>query len=350
MNTVIKSFFNSAVTGGIANLQAATFLVEDLIPTDAVGMARGATASCKSVWAMHVACSVATGQDFCGKKVKQGKVAYIAAEGAKGFINRTAAWSQQFNAGRPMDDLQVFGQALMLTNREHTLAAIEGFKQSNWLPSLIVVDTLARCFEGEENSASDMNRFIQNCDLLVRELGCTVLIIHHTGKDVDKGARGSSALKAACDFEIAISRPSEYQVSVQNTKQKDSAECKPFVIDLEQVTVGTNTDGKDVTALIIKGVGTNVTKTGKPKQASKDSDIQSTIVDVLGKSQEGAVSTYDLNSAVKSLLPEVFAGMKADTSNKKIKRAKDSLINQGVVEFDSSTKTYKLIPYSLKGE
>ncbi len=72
---------------------------------------------------------------------------------------------------------------------------------------LIVVDTLARCFGGnDENDASDMRAFIEDCDVIKHKTVATLLVVHHSGKDDTKGARGSSAFRAALDDELNIRR------------------------------------------------------------------------------------------------------------------------------------------------
>ena len=71
--------------------------------------------------------------------------------------------------------------------------------------ALIVVDTLSRAMAGaNENTSEDMSQFIKNCDILRNISNAHLMIVHHTGKDAAKGARGSSALKAALDTEIEL--------------------------------------------------------------------------------------------------------------------------------------------------
>ena len=72
-------------------------------------------------------------------------------------------------------------------------------------PSLVVIDTLARNFGGgNENATQDMNLFITNLDRLKAEFGCTVLVVHHTGKDAAKKERGNTALRGASDTMILL--------------------------------------------------------------------------------------------------------------------------------------------------
>jgi hypothetical protein len=67
-------------------------------------------------------------------------------------------------------------------------------------PGLIILDTMARTFGGgDENSASDMGAFVRNADLLKEELGTAILVVHHPGRNVKRGPRGSTALYGVLD-------------------------------------------------------------------------------------------------------------------------------------------------------
>ena len=70
--------------------------------------------------------------------------------------------------------------------------------------ALIIIDTLARHHTGDENSATEMSSFIGNLDQLREEFNAAVVVVHHSGKDPSRGARGSSAFRAALDHEILV--------------------------------------------------------------------------------------------------------------------------------------------------
>lgn len=73
-----------------------------------------------------------------------------------------------------------------------------------WQPDLVVVDSLSRVHFKNENSAEDMNPIL-NASVypLARELGATVMVIHHIPKE-GKGPRGSSAIQAAMDLTLEV--------------------------------------------------------------------------------------------------------------------------------------------------
>ena len=66
-----------------------------------------------------------------------------------------------------------------------------------------------------------------------------VLVVHHAGKDVAKGARGSSALRAAVDTEIVVK-----DKTATITKQRDGEEGAKVAFRLHPVPVGQNAKGE----------------------------------------------------------------------------------------------------------
>ncbi len=99
-----------------------------------------------------------------------------------------------------------------------------------------MIDTLARNFGGgNENATQDMNLFITNLDRLKAEFGCTVLVVHHTGKDTAKKERGNTALRGASDTMILLDETDNSDgiaggAAVFCEKQKDAPEFDRYVL------------------------------------------------------------------------------------------------------------------------
>ena len=71
--------------------------------------------------------------------------------------------------------------------------------------SAIFVDTVARALPGsDENSATDMGAFVDACDRIRHHTGSAVIGVQHSGKDISRGMRGSSALLGAVDTSIDV--------------------------------------------------------------------------------------------------------------------------------------------------
>ena len=64
---------------------------------------------------------------------------------------------------------------------------------------LVVIDTLIRTVDGEENSADTIKNFYQHTGMLLKEDGIALLRIDHAGKDLSRGQRGTSAKRDDVD-------------------------------------------------------------------------------------------------------------------------------------------------------
>ncbi|MEZ8388257.1 AAA family ATPase [Vibrio splendidus] len=112
-----------------------------------------------------------------------------------------------------MTNLFILPESVFLSHSNIQHEIIEVVKEINKSQpkvKLIIIDTLARCFIGDENSSTDMNSFIKGCDKIKQEALTSIICVHHVGKDANKGMRGSSSLLGTLDFSYSISRtPSE---------------------------------------------------------------------------------------------------------------------------------------------
>jgi RecA-family ATPase len=89
---------------------------------------------------------------------------------------------------------------LSLFNSEAKIFAA-AVKEAGLDVGVIVIDTLAQSApDSDENSSADMGTIISNAQLLQRETNGLVVLIHHTGKDASRGARGHSSLYAALEL------------------------------------------------------------------------------------------------------------------------------------------------------
>lgn len=260
-----------------------SFMVADYLIENSFAVLYGAPATFKSFLAIDWALSIAHGIDWNGRPTAQGAVVYLAMEGQSGIAVRAEAWHRD----RQLDDDGVpfyavttpIGMAMedapdVLQLRhaiEETLGGVS--------PDLIVVDTLARSFAGsgaDENSATDMGMFIRSCDLLKEWFDCTVLAVHHSGKDSDKGLRGSSSLLGAVDTSVAIKRTEGTQsVVVKVAKQKDVQEAEPIALNAREVRFVQDAFAQEQSSLVLDILDK------LPKAKSRKSPKQQTAIDVL---------------------------------------------------------------------
>ena len=118
---------------------------------------------------------------------------------------------------------------------------------------LIVIDTLARVMGGgDENTAPDIADLFRNLDLIRRATGAHVMLIHHSGKDAGRGARGHSSLRAAIDTEIELTRDNFGTITADLSKQRDGPTGYRFAYRLLQVELGRDQDGDPVTTCLVE--------------------------------------------------------------------------------------------------
>lgn len=189
---------------------AQNYIIKNILPTLSLCCIYGQSGTFKSFLALSLGCSIACGKEWSGHKVKQGAVLYIAGEGGTGVPRRIKAWSKYHNINDSIPIFIIKRPVFPLVKEdieELKLACLDAEYEFGMKVSLIIIDTLARCLGvSDENLAKDMGAFIAGYDKLKGDTNTSILIVHHTGKDESRGARGSSALTASLDCEFYISR------------------------------------------------------------------------------------------------------------------------------------------------
>jgi len=235
----------------------------------------GASNAGKSFLAMDQDLHIAAGKPWCGREVKQGAVVWIAAEGGTGVYKRVRAAYMQHKlreADPPfyiipvsIDMFHGFGDTRTVIERIREIEAKEGQKVVK-----VTIDTLSRVMAGgDENLTVDMGVLIRHADRLRRETGAHVMLIHHTGKDVAKGARGSSKLKADIDTEIEVNGESHTMTVI---KQRDLEKGDWWRFKLHRLPVGEDKRGKSVTSCSVEIItATMAEQSDAEAQAAEDS-------------------------------------------------------------------------------
>lgn len=196
----------------------------------------GATQSYKSFLALDVALSIAAGRPAFGLATNQGPSVYAALEGRSNIKRaRRRAWRIGRGVEGPIRDFYVTTAPMVaLADQIQEFGDEISKRLQGNPPKLIVLDTLSKCMAGlNENDARDAGIFVRFCDSLVEAFGCSVLAIHHTGKDDGRGARGSSAFHAGFDtvLEVKAHRPTKaVEVWVRKHKDADEPE-KPWTFE-----------------------------------------------------------------------------------------------------------------------
>jgi phage/plasmid primase-like uncharacterized protein len=248
-----------------------SWLVKRWIQSQALVMVHGPSGGGKTFvvldWCLRMASGI---EDWSGHKVRPGNVVYLAGEGHHGLRGRVAAWKHHHQAGKLKMWLSKDG--CDLNTPTGYLKVVEQVRMLQERPSVIVVDTLHRFLQGDENSAQDAKTMLDACNALMMEFNCSVILVHHTGvsDEAQHRARGSSAWRGALDIEISIIPGKDDQpMQIVQRKSKDAELAETVFVELHTVEIPgwRDEDDQQVTSAV-------VVEASAPAQASKkDSKI-----------------------------------------------------------------------------
>jgi len=225
--------------------------VKGLLPTEGLACIYGPSGSGKSFLALDLLASIALNQDFYGARTKPCPIVYVALEGAGGVSNRIRAY-ETFHGITLPSSFRIVTERLSLFSLEAEAFA-EAVVQENLHGGVIVVDTMAQSAPGsDENSSADMGTIISNSQLLQRITGGLVILIHHTGKDARRGARGHSSLEGALDTGIEVKRSLSGR-EWRKAKVKDGEADSSYTFHLKMVDLGIDSDGDPITSCVAVG-------------------------------------------------------------------------------------------------
>jgi hypothetical protein len=199
-----------------------------------------------------MAACVALGIAFYGRRVKQGGVLYLCAEGQSGLEARLEAWKK--HNGVSLDDAPLYiNQTPVNLIAEPDLMAANIIEAAAGIPDLrlIFIDTWSRNLGGDDSAPKDAAIGVGTVDKIKSALpGVSVVIIHHTGLANKERARGWGGLYNAADTSLRLDRI-EGLLVLEADKMKDGP--PPPRQAWQQVTVPLGVfdeDGAELTSLV----------------------------------------------------------------------------------------------------
>lgn len=227
--TAVKNFRPTPIDG-VTLTRLPAWVIHGLIPARGLVVIVGPPKSGKSFFATDMFLSVAREQSYGGRAVLPGSIFYCTGEGQSGAKRRLVAMRRNTGIegkGVPFHLIEnVPDLGSPATDVLQLIEEIESFVKSTGCPAprAIILDTLARCMgAADENAAGDMGRVLDRCAMIEQRLGCVVVLVHHTGKDPARGARGSNALNGALDVLIVVEKHDCYSTA-KIAEMKDGRE------------------------------------------------------------------------------------------------------------------------------
>jgi KaiC/GvpD/RAD55 family RecA-like ATPase len=331
----------------LGNPKPLPYLVKGVVGEKSNVLIYGPSGAGKTFVTLDLIARVAAGLSWCGHRVKKGLCVYIAAEAGDSILPRFAAWRDRHLHESPDGDvflfLQVKGFNLLNDDEVDDLmqTLLELAEEAGLPLKLVAIDTLSRSIPGgDENTAKDMTRVVMVADRIRDELHAATVIVHHTGKDAAKGARGHSALFAAADSVLYVS---DGVITVEKCRDGQSGESIGFT--LEKVGQGIDEDGDELSTRVMVPTGATCnTSRVKSLTATGKVALQSLREAIRGKGEMRGESSSMPGMVLSVRLDEWSErftlrygsdldgkGRSGDATRKAFKRGKESLLGAGLI-------------------
>ncbi len=248
---------------GSADLHKLTpvaWCIKGIYPSKGLCALYGSTGSGKSFLGFDQAAAIAEGRKWFGYRTKITTVVYVVLEGEAGIKNRAAAWELENKRPLPANLDMVMQPFKVIDSQDVSdLASV--------VPSgsVVFIDTLNRTAPtADENSSKDMGQILEGAKNLQNQIDGLVVLVHHTGKDTSKGARGHSSFFAALDGAIEVERTNAGRAwSV--AKAKDGQDGNNFPFELKFHVLGKDSDGDEISSCTIQPALPNIFAKPQPK-------------------------------------------------------------------------------------
>jgi len=254
------------------------WLIDKILTRQEIAVLAGATQTGKSFIALHMCMSIARGTGFMGHKALRGGIVYQAGEGGVGIKQRLRAYRKAFGVREDLPFVLLPSRINLYRDEEDLNDLIEECKnfddefQANQgiRLELIVIDTYATATTGADDiSGRDVSVCLDRCRKLQEGTGAAVLLIHHLNAEGSR-IRGHTSLEGNLEnafiCEILMTKPEkksreEPQVMYDQhgrdiremwvKKQKDGKVGARYRYVLNEVDLGINTHGSEITSCVI---------------------------------------------------------------------------------------------------
>ena len=221
------------------------WLVEQLWCANSVGVIGGAPKCAKTWLGLDMALSVATGTPCLGKYhvAERGPVLIYLAEDALRSV-RERIEGMACHRGLELDQVEVYVITTPLLRLDQDLDRMRLWETTRRLrPRLVVLDPLVRLHGIDENRAGEVAELLAYFRSMQRELGLSVLLVHHTRKNAldgvaaGQGLRGSGDIHAFGDSNLYLRRTEQHLIL--SSEHRAAPASSPIYLRLAVTDVAT---------------------------------------------------------------------------------------------------------------
>lgn len=327
----------------LGGLPPVRWLVTDWLPEEGFGVIYGPPGSLKSFLTLDVLLHIAYGQSWHGHATKAGAALYIAGEGYRGAAKRVRAWQELHGKVGQDAPFYMTQSAVSLLQQGAVADLVEVIRAEQEAAAvrfqIVAIDTVARSFAGgDENSTQDMNAYVAACDAIRDAIGTAVLGVHHTGKDKERGMRGSTVLLGAVDVAIRVERQ-DTVLTVEAEKQKDAEEAPAKCFRTERVEVPVTGEIEPATSLVLVAQDAPPQRKRTPTLPPSARRALDILTDTLARqgfvppaSEHIPAGVHCVDVGVWRQTLQLKSGENEESARKATKRAIDALLNAGMIQ------------------
>lgn len=216
----------------------------------------GPTGCGKSFTALDLLIRISRGaEEFMAHPIRiSGPVVHITLEGT-GLRNRLHAYGEYHGLTREQVCANYYPivQQVNLADEataDSLIASIQAVIPAP--PVIIAIDTVSRAIGGAKEDEETFGRLVVTATEIQQAFpGCTILHIHHTGKDESRKERGSTVLPAACGIRLEMNDPDKNGVRTMKVlKLREGGDGGKISIRLTQVDLGRNKYGDPLNSCV----------------------------------------------------------------------------------------------------
>jgi hypothetical protein len=220
------------------------WLVSQHLTSKGVMFIYGSSQAGKTFASVDLALSLCFKKQWLGFDIKKNvPVRYCAFEDYRGVSMRVDGWAKHH--GYTQEDLsekfQLGGEGAMLniTSEASVNQLINALKEEGFKDGVIFIDTFNKVCGGEEENANGkMGMAIIQAERISQATNSLVILIHHNGKNKEKGMRGGSALHAGADLVYRVDRFADHHAlkfeKIKNAKDGHNIGYKLETVELDQ--------------------------------------------------------------------------------------------------------------------
>lgn len=258
----------------------------------------------KSALMAQASVCVAAGLDWHGKRSKeQAGVLYFAIERADLVRRRLQAHGLRMNLrGLP---IAVVSSTIDLTNPDAFKKVIDTIREAQAALGvaigLVIIDTFAKLIAaagGDENSAKDQGLVFANVQRVKNNTDSHVALIGHTGKDENRGARGSNAILGDVDLMVTITGEEIKTATVTKANDAPEGPLFSFKSEVHSFGVDEDEDGDEITVNIVSGETISETA-AKPRDQKLTGQNQRLLFRILHDAGAAGLTRAEWNSLAR---------------------------------------------------